>query len=301
MEKNFDPGCLTLPEDLCDERDFKAEEAIDLDLSITLPESYSLWIWIYKTSYQWSLGACTALWTTHWVQILNVRKNGKVPSYSNILTPNWKDLWSKMWHSTTKYDGWDYVERAVNTALKEWIYIEENWEIARFDWYATDDWTKDDKCIDRMKRYLYQKDPIVWCVRWDKTLWNEMNLWRVRSIPKSTSQWHCIALVWRDQNWFWFINSWTANDYKKLKSRFYIDFEIMKKLSFNYRYRVLYIKDDEKLSHEYLKRKNNYVSILKTLREIYKEESPEMKKIIEQFSQSCRNNYKEINDEFPIN
>jgi hypothetical protein len=42
MEKNFDPGCLTLPEDLCDERDFKAEEAIDLDLSITLPESYSL-------------------------------------------------------------------------------------------------------------------------------------------------------------------------------------------------------------------------------------------------------------------
>jgi hypothetical protein len=64
---------------------------------------------------------------------------------------------------------------------------------------------------------------------------------------------------------------------------------------------VLYIKDDEKLSHEYLKRKNNYVSILKTLREIYKEESPDMKKIIEQFSQSCRNNYKEINDEFPIN
>jgi hypothetical protein len=42
MEKDFDPGCLTLPEDMCDERDFKAEEAIELDPKITLPDSYSL-------------------------------------------------------------------------------------------------------------------------------------------------------------------------------------------------------------------------------------------------------------------
>ena len=75
----------------------------------------------------------------------------------------------------------------------------------------------------------------------------------------------------------------------------------MKKLAFNYRYWVLYIKEDEKLSPEYLKRKNNYVLIMKVLRKIYDEESTDMKKTIEQFSQSCRKNYKEINDEFPLN
>lgn len=301
MEKIFDPGCLTLPEEFVDERDFSAEEAIKLDFSLELPDTYSLWVWIYKTSNQWSLGACTSLGTTHWVQILNVRKNGKVPVYSNILTPKWKDLWSKMWHSTTKYDGWDYVERAVNIALKEWILIEENNELAKFDWYAVDYWKKDQESIEKMKRYLYQKDPIIRCVRWDDKMWKEMKLGRVQSIPKTTNQWHCIALVGWDKWWFWFINSWEANDAKKLKSRFYVDFGIMKKLLFNYRYWVLYIKEDEKKSIEYIKRKNNYLLIMKSLRKMYNEESPEMKKIIEWFSQWCRKNYTEIDEEFPLN
>lgn len=37
-----DPGCLTLSEDMMDERDFKAEEAIELDTTIELPKSFSL-------------------------------------------------------------------------------------------------------------------------------------------------------------------------------------------------------------------------------------------------------------------
>ena len=105
MQKVFDPGCLTLPEEMCDQRDFKAEEAIDLDYQIQLPETYSLGIWIYQTSNQGNLGACTSLGTTHGVQTLIVRKNGKVPVYCNILTPDRKDLWSKMGHSIVKYDG----------------------------------------------------------------------------------------------------------------------------------------------------------------------------------------------------
>jgi hypothetical protein len=42
------------------------------------------------------------------------------------------------------------------------------------------------------------------------------------------------------------------------------------------------------------------VIIMKALRKMYEEESSEMKKTIEWFSQSCRKNYKEINDEFPL-
>ena len=37
-----DPGCLTLSEDMMDERDFKADEVIKLDKTIQLPKSFSL-------------------------------------------------------------------------------------------------------------------------------------------------------------------------------------------------------------------------------------------------------------------
>ena len=45
-------GCLTLPLEFADARDFKAEETIQLDTSITLPKSFSLGEWIYSTNYQ---------------------------------------------------------------------------------------------------------------------------------------------------------------------------------------------------------------------------------------------------------
>ena len=45
-------GALTLPEDMAEATDFKAEEAIKLDKSVKLPESFSLGKWIYKTSNQ---------------------------------------------------------------------------------------------------------------------------------------------------------------------------------------------------------------------------------------------------------
>lgn len=293
---------LTLPEDMAEATDFEATEAIKVDYSVKLPEFFSLWKWIYKTSNQGSLGACTSLGTTHGVQILQVKKGGVEPTTKNIITPQWKDLWAKMWHSTTKYDGWDYVEKAVNTALKEWILIEENWQLAKFDAYATWDWDRSDKAIDLMKRYLYQGCPIVWCVRWDKTTWNEMSKWEVKTVPTTPTGWHCIALVGWDANWFWFINSWSANDDKKLKSRFYISFKTMKDFGyrFNYRYWVLYMKEDEKKSAEYLKRKNIMKVVIEALKKQYNNEPKEMQQAIVNFSQVARKIYPEINEELPL-
>lgn len=297
-------SCLTLPEEMAEATDFKAEEAIKLDMNVKLPESFSLWQWIYKTSNQWWLWACTALWTTHWTQILVVRKNWIVPTTKNILTPQWKDLWSKMWHSTEKYDWGDYVEKAVNTALKQWIYIEENWELAKFDWYAYWDWnsTEYDKNMDLMKRYLYQWDPIVWCVRWDKQMWNEMTAWQIKSVPKTPTGWHCIALVWWDQSWFWFVNSRRPNDWKELKSRFHVPYDMMKKIwpKFNYRYWVLYIKEEAKIDPERLKKIKVYTTILEILKKYYDNESPEVKSWIVALSQPLRKTYPEINKELPL-
>ena len=297
-------SCLTLPEEMAEATDFKAEEAIKLDMNVKLPESFSLWQWIYKTSNQWWLWSCTALWTTHWTQILVVRKNWVVPTTKNILTPQWKDLWSKMWHSTEKYDWGDYVEKAVSTALKLWIYIEENWELAKFDWYAYWDWdsTEYDKNMDLMKRYLYQWDPIVWCVRWNKQMWNEMTAWQIKTIPTKTTGWHCITLVWWDQSWFWFVNSRKPNDWKELKSRFHVPYDMMKKIwpKFNYRYWILYIKDEAKIDPERLKKIKVYTTVLEVLKKYYDNESPEVKAWIVALSQPLREIYPEINKALPL-
>lgn len=292
---------LTLPEGMAEATDFSAEEAIDLDYSVELPESYSLGKWIYKTSNQGWLWSCTSMGTTHGVQILNVKKGWVEPTDRNIITPLRKDLWAKMWHSTTKYDGWDYVEKAVSTALKEWILIEENWQLAKFDAYATDEFTRDEKGFEKMKRYLYKGCPIVWCIQWNATMWNEITAWEIKSIPTKTTGWHCIALVGWDKWGMRFVNSRRPNDWKWLKSRFYITYDVMKRLwrRLNYRYWVLYIKEDAKVDPEYLKKKNVYLEIMRILKKYYPEENAEVKKWIETFSAAIRKTYKEINTELP--
>ena len=210
-----------------------------------------------------------------------------------------------MWHSITKYDGWDYVEKAVSTALKQWILILEDWSLAKFDWYATAEWDSASNyniSIDTMKRYLYNWNPIVRCVRWDKNMWREMLDWEVKTRPINPTWWHCIALVWWDESWFWFINSREANDDKRLKSRFHITYDNMRKIwiRFNYRYRVLYTKQDAKIDPEYLKRKNQNLLILKVLKKNYDSEFPEIKQAIVNFSQIVRKKYPEINSELPL-
>ena len=296
-------SAICLPEDMAEATDFKAEEAIKLDLSIMLPAFYSLWEWIYKTSNQGALGSCTAMWTTHWTQILLVKKWWVKPTDSNIITPDWKDLWSKMWHSTTKYDGWDYVERAVSTALKQWIKTVEKWDEVKFDWYATVDWTRDDKWIEMLKRYIYNGNPIVWCVRWDQKMWNEMSAWEVKTVPSNPTWWHCIALVWYDANWFWFINSRSPNDNNKLKSRFYISYSTMKKLwqKFNWRYRILYIKSDAAKDPAYLKRLKYHQVIIECLKKNYDAEDFNTKQAIIMYSQAVRKAYPELNTLVPLN
>ena len=300
LEFPEDPGCLTLPEDMVEATDFKAEDAIKLDMSVKLPEFFSLGKWIYKTSNQWSLGSCTSMWTSHSVQILNVKKNWVEPTTENIITPDWKDLWSKMGHSTTTYDGWDYVEKAVSTALKQWIKSVEKWDLVKFDWYAYWEWERSAKWIEMLKRYIYNGNPIVWCVRTDKQMLREMSAWEVKSVPKTTTGWHCIAVVWFDNWGFWFINSWSPNDAEKRKSRFYVSNDVMKKIAFNWRYWILYIKEDAKIDPERLKKINVYTVVLETLKKYYNEESPAVKQWIVALSQSLRKEYPEINEKLPL-
>ncbi len=301
-----DPGCLTLSQDMMDERDFIAWDTIELDTSVQLPESFSLWEWIRKTNYQNGRWSCTANWTSHWVQILSVRKEWKKPETENIITPDRKDLRGKMWHDLkNKDDSWDYVERAVSTALKEWILIEENWKLAKYDWYCYGSRANNDESIETMKRYLYRGCPIVRCLRWNKTTRTELSKWELKTIiPVTQRTWgHCIALVGWDKWWLRFVNSRTANDGKGMKSRFYVSYETMKKswTMFNWRYRVLFNKEDAKKDPAYLKRKNTAGLLIKAMKKMYLEESDDMKRGIEAFSKVIRATYPELNEEIPIN
>lgn len=301
-ELNTMQSALTLPQSLAEATDFEASEAIELDRSIKLPDFFSLGKWIYETQNQWKIWACTSLWTTHSTQILLVKKDWIEPTTNNIYTPDWKDLWRKMWHDPEKYEWWDYVEKAVETALKEWIQVKETGKAWKFDAYATDYWRKwEDDVIDTMKRYLYKWCPIVWCVRWNATTWSEMKKGEVKTVPNSDTWWHCIALVGWWANWFWFINSWAPNDDNGRKSRFFISFDVMRKFwsRFNWRYWVLYNKEEAKLDPEYLKKKNRALEVIKQLKKIYSEEWPEIKNAIGTLSKLLRARFPELNKEIP--
>ena len=299
-----DPWCLTLSEDMADARDFLVWEAIELDTKVKLPNSFSLWEWIYTTNYQNWWGSCTANSTSHWMQILQVKNRWKKPDKENIVTPSWRDLWSKMGHDlNNKNDSWDYVEKAVNTALKEWISNEE-WWVSKFDWYAYWEWARNDKGIDTMKRYLFQWMPIVRCLRWNKTTWNELTAGELKTeIPVNSRTWgHAVCLVGWDESWFRFVNSWRTNDWKGFKSRFHVSYQFIKSSTmFNWRYRVPYLKEQAKTDPEYLKRKNNAVLVLKALKKMYPEEESNVQKAIEQLSREYRKNYPEINTDLPLN
>ena len=301
--KDYDPWCLTLPEDLVDGRDFEGEEAILLDMSIKLPSFFSLGKWVYKTNYQWSIGSCTSNSTSHWVQVLNVKNEWVVPTDRNIITPDWKDLWTKMGHNPSKYEWWDYVEKAVSTALKEGIATEEGGE-AKFDGYAVDSWDRTDKSIEKIKRYIYAGCPVIWTIRWNSKIWNEIRQGEIKTVIKvGEATWgHAIAVVGFDEWVLWFLNSRMPNDEEKRKSRFYVKNEVLKEMGglLNWRYWILYIKESAKKSPEYLKRKNNYVLVLSVLKKMYGEESEKVRGGIVGLSKVLRENYPEINDELPI-
>ena len=303
----LNPWCLSLPEDMVDERDFKAEEAIKIDEDIELPESFSLWKWIWETNYQWAIGSCTANSTSHWVQVLAVAKKWVEPKDKNIITPDWKDLRTKMWHNPEKYESWwDYVEKAVETALKEGILSVEAWELIKFDAYCTMNWDGSDRCIEMMKRYLYQINPIVRCMKGNKAVWNQLSAWELKEWIKlsESTWWHAICLVWWDRYWFRFVNSRLKNDnwYPPHKSRFLVPYNVIKnyKNMFNFRMWILYSEIDAQKNPEYLKRKNNALIILKALRKMYDDENKIVKNQIVKLSLSLRDEYPELNDEYPV-
>lgn len=297
--------CQCLPEELADARDFKAEETIVLDWSIKLPKSFSLGERIYQTNYQNGWGSCTSNATSHGVQILNVKAKWVKPINSNLITPSRKDLRTKMGHNLKDLnDSWDYVEKAVSTAYKMKISNEEWWE-SEIDGYCVDDRATTNKWIEKIKRYIYNGNPVVWCMRGNANTWKELSAWQLRTfVPVTERTWgHAIACVGWDEWGLWFVNSRRTNDGKGLKSRFYVTYSFLLDSGsmFNRRYWLPFKKSQAINDPEYIKRKNRYLTVLSELKKTYPSETPTMKKAIEDFSKVCRREYPELNEELPLN
>ena len=86
------------------------------------------------------------------------------------------------------------------------------------------------------------------------------------------------------------------------KSRFHVPYDVLKKYRpmFNWRMWILYTKIDALMSPEYLKRKNTALVLLKALRKIYDTENQKVKKEIVDLSLALRDEYPELNDEYPV-
>jgi hypothetical protein len=69
---------------------------------------------------------------------------------------------------------------------------------------------------------------------------------------------------------------------------------------FNWRMWILYTKMDALKDPEYLKRKNNALLLLKALRKIYDGESKIIRNDIIKISLDLREEYPELNDEYPV-
>ena len=297
--------CLALPKEFASATDFKASETIKLDWNQTLPKNFSLGEWVYSTNYQWAYGSCTANSTSHGVQVLNVKAKWVKPTDSNLITPSWRDLWKKMWHDLKDInDSWDYVEKAVSTAYKEWI-VNEEWGTSTFDGYCTEDFSPDNKWIETIKRYIYNWNPAIWLIQWNQTTWSELTKWQLKTIIPYAQRtgWHAVCCVGWDNGWFWFLNSWKTNDWKGLKSRFYVTYGTLKasQWMFNWRYWLPFKEEQAIKDSEYMKRKSIWTAVIQLLKKTYHNESPKMQKAIEAFSKVYRAEYPEINEEIPLN
>jgi hypothetical protein len=69
---------------------------------------------------------------------------------------------------------------------------------------------------------------------------------------------------------------------------------------FNWRMWILYTQIDALKDPEYLKRKNIALLLLKSLRKIYDTESKIIKNDIIKISLDLREEYPELNDEYPV-
>ena len=197
----------------------------------TLPASYSWESNIWVTENQGNIGSCTALGTTHSLQIQSITDltatypdqsktiYGKLATGDNIVDLSWQDLWTKMWHDPKNpADSGDYVENAIKTVVKQGELGKDitnqnrNYKADGFA-YITFDSTEAGM---RNLKFQLTRSPLIMVIGGNDTTWNELQMGELETvIPKNKWNWqHCICCDGYDdgEQKFHVLNSWTPND-----------------------------------------------------------------------------------------
>ena len=325
METNeFNVWTLVHSPITADPRDWKADAVLptptDKELA-NLPEAFDQWMYIGATYYQNGWGSCTALWTTHSMQIQNVKELqlenpdrlweivNDLKTWLNPIFLDRKSLWTKMGHNlANKEDSWDYAEKALQTAIDkgiDWVDIDWNNLVyyAKNYSYKTAGFT--DLDIAYLKYYI-TKYPLVSVFLWNQNTWNEMSAWEVVTVltPWQTTWWHCICNSWYDAYGPKRENSRTPNNANKKKCEFKMSWDNYKKAvqswMINWRYRQLFDWKEAIVNLDKYKEDNNMTVLLQTLHDKYNTTSKvEVQKKISELWALIRKDYPNADKNVP--
>lgn len=259
---------FALPENMYDKRDFIVGNVVkDFDKIQELPE---LMRGIWETYRQWWLGSCTAMATTHSMKSQNEKEH-----WPNVWI-DWKDLRANMGHSLTHYDWWDYIEKAVKTAISKWIKGTLNWNPYLYTARAWAYWT-----------WIYRKkalhiSPLITSIKGNNNTWKEMLDWEVKTIGKF-KDWHAKMIAWYDKDWVYFCNSFGDRINKDWISNFKMSIDNFNKAisvrMINRRYFAIYDKMDV---NRYAKEIELVKQAMDALKKLYKIAEPDVQQQQEQ-------------------
>lgn len=241
-----------------DKRDIKISDVF-WTTSVKLPKKTNFREKIYKTNNQWCVPSCTA---TGWSNVI-LSQNAKERDFNVNIEVDNEYIREMMWHENVCQEKWDYLEKFLKTISKIPPKWRINWEPTTFPIvkYAYEKMPNIDNIdeFNQMKIWIYNNWPLYFATRWNRTLWNEMQEWEVKTIvtkDKATG-WHALwgIIDYDDEKKeFWVLNTWTPNykrEWKKndisiFKMSYYYFKKALSAWQLSWRYRIIYDKKDIK-------------------------------------------------------
>lgn len=180
-----------------------------------VPKEYDLLKYLNNSYNQWKNWSCTAFSLSHINHIL------QVIDYNNKdIMVNPCHLRRNMWHHCDWDDKWDTLTNALYRLKKHWQewWIEENWwrtqKLFKISWYAFEKLESSDKGISKIKELISNNNPLYFAFRWTSKVYSEMTQWELKTTitTEEATWWHAVAMVWYDEEYLYFVNSWRHND-----------------------------------------------------------------------------------------
>ena len=206
----------------------------------------------FKPVNQWCVPSCTACALSNYMGIQITKEENK-----QTVVKDWAVLLrQRMWHKwECQWQTGDYLETALKT-VKNNKFLIQTWWTRKYEpikWYAYFNST-----VNNIKYWLSKWFPIYYAIRWNKRTWVEIMHWEIKTYNYTPTGWHAITMVGYNKEYLYFVNSWIPNDWDKYQwdySVFKISWtwfeEMLKNKLANWRWWIVYTKEEEKQFKDY--------------------------------------------------